>query len=161
MTRWLDEDEARAWRAFVLMKRALERGVDRQLTNESGLSSADYELLVPLSEAPDNALRARDLGRGIDWERSRLSHQLRRMEARGLIERRDCPTDARGTVIFLTAAGKKAIEEAAPAHVAWVREHFVDLLDRAELDLFAGISERVLSSLCQAGEPCQPDGCEG
>ena len=149
--RWLSEGEARAWRAFLTMRRALDRGLDRQLTLASGLSIADYQLLVPLSEAPANELRARDLGRLVDWERSRLSHQIRRMEQRGLIARRDCPTDARGTIIVLTSAGATAIRGAAPSHVDWVRSHFIDLMSREELEMLETISERVLERLAADG----------
>lgn len=156
VVRWLDEEEARAWRSFLLMKRLLERGVDRQLMAESGLSAADYELLVPLSESPGRRLRPRDLGRAADWERSRLSHQLKRMEARGLIERQECPTDARGTVIVLTESGMAALEEAAPAHVAWVRDHFVDIVGRQDLSRLADIAERVAGSLAQEREEACP-----
>jgi DNA-binding MarR family transcriptional regulator len=160
--RWLDQEEAATWRAFLRMRRALERGLDRQLLAESGLSAADYQVLVPLSEAPSQELRARDLGRDADWERSRLSHQLRRMESRGLIERRECPTDARGTIIVLTASGAAAIKEAAPAHVDWVRRNFIDLLDREELACLHGVSERILDNLAASScSPCDEAGdCE-
>lgn len=156
---WLDEEEARAWRSFLVMRRVLERGLDRQLTRDAGLSIADYQLLVPLAEAPERALRARDLGRHVDWERSRVSHQIRRMEQRGLIARQDCPTDARGTIIVLTEGGLKAIQEAAPAHVAWVREHFIDLLSRSELETLREISERVVEKVM--AEPTLADECPG
>src|SRR5579875_1704848 len=153
---WLSEDEACMWRAFLRMRRALDRGVDRHLTECSGLSIADYQLLVPLSEAPGMRLRARDLGREVDWERSRLSHQIRRMEQRGLLVRRECPTDARGTVISLTDRGAAAIRVAAPGHVEWVREHFIDLLEPHELEVLARVAERVLGRFaaegCAAGE---------
>jgi DNA-binding MarR family transcriptional regulator len=127
-TRWLDEREARMWRSYVHMQRAIGQAIERQLAEE-GLSGADYELLVPLSEAPDHVLRARDLGRGVGWDRSRLAHQLRRMEQRGLVRRFDCPTDARGTMVELTPAGLELITTAAPGHVETVRRCFVDLLD--------------------------------
>ncbi len=141
-TRWLDQREARLWRAFYEMRRQLDRVIERQLT-EAGLSSADYELLVPLSEATGDEVRARDLGRLVGWDRSRLSHQLRRMEQRGLLRRQDCPTDARGTMIALTAAGRKAVEAAAPGHVATVRRHFVDLLSPTEIDVLSDVAIRV------------------
>jgi DNA-binding MarR family transcriptional regulator len=138
----LDQREARLWRAFYEMRRQLDRVIERQLT-EAGLSSADYELLVPLSEATGDEVRARDLGRLVGWDRSRLSHQLRRMEQRGLLRRQDCPTDARGTMIALTAAGRKAVEAAAPGHVATVRRHFVDLLSPTEIDVLSDVAIRV------------------
>lgn len=148
-TRWLDQREARLWRAFYEMRRQLDRVIERQLT-EAGLSSADYELLVPLSEATGDEVRARDLGRVVGWDRSRLSHQLRRMEQRGLLRRRDCPTDARGTMIALTAAGRKAVEAAAPGHVATVRRHFVDLLSPTEIDVLSDVAIRVRDNVRNA-----------
>jgi DNA-binding MarR family transcriptional regulator len=149
--RWLDEREQRAWRGFTQLHRRLTKVLGQQLTRDSGLSAADYELLVPLSEAPDDRLRARDLARMVDWEKSRLSHHLTRMEQRGLVARRECPTDARGAFISLTAAGRRAIEGAAPQHVETVREHFIDLLTDDEIDILTGITDRVLGHLEQ---PC-------
>nr|WP_205860927.1 MarR family transcriptional regulator [Planosporangium flavigriseum] len=133
------------WRAFHEMRRHLDKAIERQLA-DAGLSTADYNLLVPLSEAPGDGLRARDLASHVDWDRSRLSHQLRRMEQRGLITRRDCPTDARGTMIMLTPAGRRAVEAAAPGHVETVRRHFVDLLSPEEIDTLTAISTRVRDS---------------
>jgi DNA-binding MarR family transcriptional regulator len=146
-SRWLDEREQRAWRAYTQMDRRLNRVLGQRLTRDSGLSWADYELLVPLSEAPGEQLRARDLARTVDWEKSRLSHHLSRMQQRGLVERRECPTDARGAFIRLTRAGRRAIEAAAPQHVAAVRDSFIDLLSARELDVMTTIADRVLERL--------------
>lgn len=150
--RWLDEREQRAWRAFTTMHGQLSRELGRRLLRDSGLSSSDYEVLVPLSEAPDGQLRARDLARGVGWEKSRLSHHLTRMQQRGLVERLGCPTDARGAFIRLTGAGRTAIEEAAPQHVEAVRENFIDLLTAPEIDALTDIADRVLDRLQRATE---------
>ena len=147
--RWLDEREQRAWRGYTQMQRRLNRVLGQGLLRDSGLSSSDYELLVPLSEAPGTQLRARDLARGVDWEKSRLSHHLTRMEQRGLVERRECPTDARGAFICLTLAGRRAIERAAPQHAADVRDHFIGLLTADEIDVLGAIAVRVLDRLEQ------------
>ena len=145
--RWLDEREQRAWRGHTQMHRRLSRVLGQQLIRDSGLSASDYELLVPLSEAPGSQLRARDLARAVDWEKSRLSHHLTRMEQRGLVERRECPTDARGAFIRLTKAGRRAIEGAAPQHVEAVRENFIDLLSATEIEVVTAMSERLLARL--------------
>jgi DNA-binding MarR family transcriptional regulator len=145
--RWLDEREQRMWRAFTDMQLQLNSVLERQLTRESGLSAADYTLLVPLSEAPGHRLRARDLRLWAGWDRSRLAHQVRRMEQRGLISRYVCATDARGTMIQLTADGLSAIESAAPGHVAAVRRYFVDLLRPEEMDTLRAVAERVLGRM--------------
>jgi DNA-binding MarR family transcriptional regulator len=146
-SRWLDEREQRAWRAYTQMDRRLNRVLGQRLTRDSGLSWADYELLVPLSEAPGEQLRARDLARTVDWEKSRLSHHLSRMQQRGLVERRECHTDARGAFIRLTRAGRRAIEAAAPQHAAAVRDSFIDLLSARELEVMTTIADRVLERL--------------
>lgn len=153
--RWLDEREAGMWRAYLDMHRQLLSKLDRELQKD-GLSAADYALLVPLSEAPKRELRARDLGKAVGWDRSRLSHQIRRMEDRGIIERRECGSDARGTWISITDAGITAIKGAAPRHVEAVREHFVGLLSSEEVDEISEIARRVLEKLGdQSGEVCR------
>lgn len=158
--RWLAPGEQRMWRAYLAGRRALDVAIDRQLA-ESGLSTADFEVLVPLSEAAEGVLRARDLGRVIGWDRSRLSHQLRRMEQRGLIERFTCETDARGTMIRLTAAGRAVLADTAPGHVDTVRRFFVDRLSLDELDTLTEVFERVAAAVpvCPLDAEGADDGC--
>jgi DNA-binding MarR family transcriptional regulator len=157
--RWLDDREQRAWRGMSQMHRRLNRVLGQRLIRDSGLSSSDYELLVPLSEAPGTQLRARDLALTVDWEKSRLSHHLTRMEQRGLVERRECPTDARGAFVGLTTAGRAAIEGAAPQHVEAVRENFMDLLTASEVDVLTEIADRVLERLGRMAPPsCSTSG---
>src|SRR4051794_1679978 len=146
-TTWLSEREQRAWRGFLRMQARLRAQMARQLQRDTGLSDADYEVLVVLSEAPDSQLRAYQLGAAVQWEKSRLSHHLSRMIERGLVARRACPTDSRGAYITLTPAGRAAIEAAAPSHVGHVRHWFVDSLTPEQLDQLAAISEAVLSRL--------------
>ena len=160
--RWLDEREQHAWRSIREMHHRLSIAVERRLVQESGLSAADYQVLVPLSESVDGRLRARDLARDAGWEKSRLSHQMRRMEQRGLVEREDCATDARGSYVRLTPAGRAAIEAAAPGHVEAVRRLFLDVLEPAELDVLAAMAARVLARLAEEGSACagpDPDAC--
>jgi DNA-binding MarR family transcriptional regulator len=159
--RWLDESEQRAWRGYTQMHRRLTRVLGQRLQRDSGLSAADYEVLVPLSEAPEGQLRAGHLARTLDWEKSRLSHHLTRMEQRGLVERQGCSTDARGAFIRLTRAGRRAIEGAAPQHVEAVRENFIDLLTPREIDVLAAIADRVLERLERVETPnCSATGSE-
>jgi DNA-binding MarR family transcriptional regulator len=142
-TCWLSEQEQRMWRGFQGMWRNLDRAVERDLMEGAALSAADFAVLVPLSEAPERRLRARDLGRSLDWDRSRLSHQIRRMEQRELLTRSTCPTDARGTFIELTEHGWKLVQQAAPGHVQAVRAHFFDVLTNADVVALEDISRRV------------------
>lgn len=135
------------WRDFQVMRRNLDRALERDLMDSAGLSSADFAILVPLSEAPDHRLRARDLGRFLDWDRSRLSHQIRRMEQRALVERSVCPSDARGTFVGLTESGWQTIQEAAPSHVETARVNFFDVLTAADVACLSDISRRVIERI--------------
>jgi DNA-binding MarR family transcriptional regulator len=143
--RWLDEREARAWRGYTRLRTQLEARLARELARHSGLSDPDYSVLVHLSEAPDGRLRAFELGRALQWEKSRLSHHLRRMEKRRLVARESCESDARGSFVVITPSGRAAIEAAAPAHVADVRRHLIDLLSPDQLDVLGDIAEAVLA----------------
>jgi DNA-binding MarR family transcriptional regulator len=145
--RWLDEREAHLWRSWLRLIQELPSALEDQLSQESGLSRADYAVLVPLSEAPDGMLRARELGREILWDRSRLSHHLGRMEKRGLVVREECTADARGAMVRMTEAGRAAIERAAPGHVAATRRQFFDLLSDKEVDVLTKVFDRVLDNL--------------
>lgn len=150
--RWLDEREAHLWQAYRDLQRELRNALDRQLVHEAGLSGAEYALLVPLSEAAGGRLRARDLGAMVGWDRSRISHQLSRMEQRGLVTREPCPDDARGSVVRLTRVGRSAITAAAPKHVATVRRLFLDPLSDDELDTLATLLDRILAGLAGADD---------
>lgn len=146
-TRWLDEQEARAWRQLLFMTTRLKASVGAALQRDSGLSGSEYELLVILSEAPDGRLRPSELGVAMEWEKSRLSHHLTRMEQRGLVKRLPCKTDNRGSLVAMTPAGRRALERAAPMHVDHVRRVFIDALTPDQLAALAEISAAVLARL--------------
>lgn len=143
---WLSPREDRAWRAFVHAHHQLEVHLNRRLQG-CGLSGADYEVLAVLSSQDGDRMPAHALCNTLDWEKSRVSHQVRRMEKDGLISREPNPDDARSTIVRLLPAGRAAIEKAAPRHVADVRQNFVDLFSPAELDMLAALNERVLQHL--------------
>src|SRR5439155_18727391 len=142
--RWLDDRQQRVWQGYLHLNQDVIAALEQQLTRESGLSGADYRVLVPLSEAPDGLLRARDLGTEIGWDRSRLSHHLTRMERRGLVGREECTEDARGLMVRLTRAGRRTIEEAAPGHAEAVRRYFFDQLCNDEIETMAAAFDRML-----------------
>ncbi|SCG74513.1 DNA-binding transcriptional regulator, MarR family [Micromonospora siamensis] len=146
-TRWLDEDEQRAWRAYLRMQAQLTARLGRQLQADAGLSLADYEVLVQLTDAADGRLRPFELQRCLQWEQSRLSHHLARMQRRGLVERQECAQDARGAFVAVTEAGRAAIEAAAPGHVATVRRLFLDHLDRDQLRALEQLADRVTAGV--------------
>lgn len=145
--RWLDEREAHLWQAYRHLNRQLYAALEEQLLRDAGLSAADYHVLVPLSEASAGVLRARDLGIEIGWDRSRLSHHVSRMEKRGLVVREECSEDGRGSMVRLTAAGRKAIEGAAPEHAETVRRYLFDLLSDREIDTLTRVFDRLLEKL--------------
>ena len=159
--RWLDDRESRAWRGYLRLTWLLDAAIARDLQRDSGLSHADYYVLVQLSEAPGRRMRMSDLASGILWSRSRVSHQTRRMEARGLVRREECASDARGTFACLTRAGLRAIQEAAPSHVESIRRNLLDHLTPQQVDALGDISATVVDWLAAALQPGDHDAEEG
>ncbi|MGC5038102.1 MarR family winged helix-turn-helix transcriptional regulator [Streptomyces sp. DT190] len=149
--RWLAPHEAEIWSTYRRLSRELQRAQDQQLQRDSGISAADYALLAPLSESESGVLRARDLGAEVGWERSRLSHQISRMEARGLVAREACEDDARGAMVRLTAKGRATIEAAAPGHAETVRQLFFDPLDADEVRQFGEFLGRLMTVVERRG----------
>lgn len=145
--RWLDERERRAWRALQFMQMRLNAALARELAADSGLSYQDYLILVALTESDDGRLRLFELGNILAWEKSRLSHQVARMAARGLVRKEKCDLDRRGAYVVVTPAGRSEIEAAAPGHVETVRRLFVDRLTPEQLDDLGAACEQVLAGL--------------
>lgn len=146
-TQWLSKQEDYVWRAYLDLQRELLGAVAAQLFRDSGLSGADYEVLVSLSESDHGVLRARELGSLTGWDRSRLSHQVKRMEKRGLVAREECAEDARGSMVRLTDAGRSAIEAAAPQNVATVRRYFFDHLSKDEAETLGALLDKLLTGI--------------
>lgn len=144
---WLDETEARAWRGYLRMNALLMAQLGRDLLRDAGLSGPDYDVLVILSEAAPQRLRMRELGDELLWEKSRVSHHVKRMEQRGLVRREECDADARGSFVVITRHGARAIRDAAPEHVANVRRHFFDHLSAQQVRTLAEIADAVVPSL--------------
>jgi DNA-binding MarR family transcriptional regulator len=141
------------WRSFHTMRRQLDLALERELQQDAKISMPDFEVLLALFEATDNQLRARELGVLISWEKSRLSHQVTRMEARGLVERTDCDTDARGTWIGITQKGRLTILRAMRDHALTIRRLFFDVMTEDELGMLREMSGRVLTAI-------EPPDCE-
>lgn len=145
-TRWLDAREQAAWRAYLMATNTLYDALDRQLQRDSGINHAYYEILVHLSEAPQRQLRMSELASRLLSSRSRLSHAVSRLEERHWVTRTACPTDRRGQLAQLTEAGFRALEQAAPGHVAAVRRHLIDPLTPEQLDQLTVIARAITSS---------------
>jgi DNA-binding MarR family transcriptional regulator len=140
---WLSADEQRSWRSVVRLHRKLFAGLTADLQAQSGLSGADFEVLVALTDVPDGRVRFQDLAREIDWEQSRLSHQIRRMAKRDLVAREECAEDGRGAYVVISAHGRTVVEAAAPKHVATVRRLVLDALTPEEFAELGRLSAKV------------------
>ncbi len=146
-TRWLDPAEERAWRGYRRMFLLLNARVARDLAADAGLSEADYDVLSSVSEADGQQERLTTLAAGMLWSQSRLSHHIARMQRRGLVTRVGVESDGRGSMVALTDAGRRAIEAAAPGHVAAVRAHLIDRLSPAQIKALGDIAETVVGHL--------------
>jgi DNA-binding MarR family transcriptional regulator len=166
--RWLDRREQAAWRAYLDMNAMLTARLNRDMQNRSGISIADFSVLVQLSEHLDARMRVLELARALGWEKSRLSHQLTRMQQRGLVERSNCSEDRRGAFIVLTDRGRDTVEQAAPRHVDSVRRYLFDELSPAQVDALGAIARTVVAVLgagcgaaLEAGCGAAEDACGG
>ncbi len=132
MTEWLTAEQQGYWRAYIAATTLLQERLSRELQSAHGLTMADYEILVRLSESPERRLRMSQLADHTLASRSRLSHQVDRLERAGLVAREACESDRRGANAVLTELGWQSLVTAAPTHVAGVREHLVDQLSERE-----------------------------
>ena len=147
-TRWLSEDEQRSWRAWLSASLLLNDRLSRELQAQHGITIADYEILVRLSEAGDERrMRMSDLAESTLSSRSRLSHQIDRMERAGLVERQSCDDDRRGAFAALTDHGWQTLVEVAPDHVESVRTHLVDQLSATEFAALGNACRKVADHL--------------
>jgi DNA-binding MarR family transcriptional regulator len=133
-TRWLDETEMAAWRAFLSTSHLLERRIEEQLKLAAGLTHSQYEVLVRLADAPGRQMRMTELARDVVVSKSALTYQITQLEKTGLVERTTCPSDDRGVLAVLTEAGTRCLERVAPGHLEVVRAYLIDRLTREELE---------------------------
>jgi DNA-binding MarR family transcriptional regulator len=146
-TRWLDDGELTVWVRLAAVLELLPGVLDSQLRRDSQLTHFEYYVLAMLSEAPRRTLRMTALAEQTNATLPRLSHVIRRLEDRGLVERFPCPRDARATNARLTPAGRTAVRDAAPGHVATVREHVIDALTPEQIRQLGGITDAILARL--------------
>ena len=145
--RWLDEDERAAWLRLIAVVELLPSALDAQLRRDSQLTHFDYYVLAMLSESPERTLRMTALAARTNATLPRLSHVVRRLEDRGLVERFPCPQDGRATNARLTTAGWEAVVAAAPGHVEAVRRHVLDPLTPAQVRQLREICDALLPTL--------------
>src|SRR5215204_306982 len=130
-----------AWSRLQVVYGHLAGEINRALYRETGLSEADAAVLIALLETPESQLHSFELRCGLDWEKSRLSHQLRRMEARGLIERTACPDDARSSLIRLTTVGKEQANSARQVLDSVIRQSLEGALTEEQLIQLAAMTD--------------------
>ncbi len=155
-TTWLTEDEHTAWVRFAAVLELLPGVLDSQLRRDAGLSHFDYFVLAMLSEAPERTWRMTALARRTNATLPRLSHVVRRLEDRGLVERFPCPQDARATNARLTEQGWATVQATAPGHVDTVRRTVVDALSAQQVEQLAAISATILSRIDPEGRMTAP-----
>jgi DNA-binding MarR family transcriptional regulator len=126
--RWLNDEEMAAWTGFLGAGALLNRRIEQQLREDSGLSHTQYEILVRLNETPDGALRMTELADALLNSKSGLTYQMTQLEKAGLTGRRSCDWDVRGVIAYITDEGRAKLEAAAPGHAALVRELLIDVL---------------------------------
>ena len=150
---WLTDEQQRTWRRWLAVNDQLPAALHRELQADSDLSLQDFDVLVKLTDDAEGRVRVSELASALHWERSRLSHHVKRMEGRGLVRREECADDGRGAFVVLAAAGRAAIERAAPAHVRTVRRLVFDVLSEEELAVLDAITGKVLGQLERDATP--------
>ena len=151
-TLWLEPDQQRAWRAYIVGTTLLMERLDRDLRENHDLSLPEYEILVRLSEAPDRMLRMAELADSVKNSRSRITHTIARMERAGLVHRRQCAEDGRGVFAMLTGKGEELLVEAAPSHVESVRTSLIDVVDIDDL-IAVGRAFAMVADVLETGAP--------
>lgn len=144
---WLTPVEERAWRGLLRMHELLVSQAGRSLQSRFGLSATDYIVLAELTRTAGDRLRVLELAKVLGWEKSRVSHHIARMAKRGLLDREECADDGRGAYVKVTAAGRAAIEAAAPQHVEDVRQLFLNHLTPGQTALLAEITDSVIEEI--------------
>jgi DNA-binding MarR family transcriptional regulator len=142
----LDEADWTTWRGFLAMRRSLDRALEQRLQTDAGISTADFDVLQALGRVEGHRLRAGGLADCLGWEKSRISHQVSRMAARGLLERAECPTDARGTWVVLASAGADALAAATCGYVEVLQQTFFAPLRSADRRALKALADRLLDA---------------
>lgn len=149
-TRWLNEPQQRAWRAFVVGSTLLFDRLDDELRQSIGIGLNEYEVLVRISERPGRSMRMSALANAMCHSRSRITHTVARMERAGLVERTASLDDGRGIVAHLTDQGYELLVTAAPTHVEGVRDHLVDLASDEDFAAVRRVMDAVVDQLAEA-----------
>jgi DNA-binding MarR family transcriptional regulator len=146
-TPWLTPEQQRIWRSFLGGITVLQDQLDRDLRTKHDLSTAEYEILVRLSEAPHRTVRMADLASAVSHSRSRVTHTISRLERDGIVQRDPCLADGRGVNAVLTDHGFSVLEKAAHTHVRGVHDYLIENASPEEFEALGRIMERVITTL--------------
>jgi DNA-binding MarR family transcriptional regulator len=155
--RRLTAEEAELFDAFYVMRRGFDRALDAQLQRDHGVSMSEIEVLMALVRAPGRRLRVRELVAATGWEKSRISHQVTRLEARGFIDRQACADDHRASYIHLTGHGRRVVVHALPEHTATIRRILFDPLTEEQQAQFLEVSRRMAEAIAHEDRSARPE----
>ncbi|WP_053544630.1 MarR family winged helix-turn-helix transcriptional regulator [Corynebacterium deserti] len=144
--RWLNTEEQQLWRMILSAVRKMERTLDDTLLEDHQLTTSEYAVLVTLSESGEREMRLRDICQELDWDRSRTSHQITRMDKKGLVSKIKCAGDARGVIVEITPEGERRLKDAVPAHVETVRQLVFDPMEEHHMEGLRSYLTAVLNS---------------
>ncbi|RRJ62821.1 MarR family transcriptional regulator [Paenibacillus oralis] len=136
----LNEEEMRIWHMWKGTFQSIFGRVVKEMSEHTGLSEADYGVLDRLALLGNGSLRQQELADSMDWDKSRLSHHLTRMEKRGLVMRKPIDTD-RGVQVSITSAGQSALDDARPIVAKAIRKHFLDRLTDQDITLITKLAQ--------------------
>ncbi|MDV6013336.1 MarR family transcriptional regulator [Haloechinothrix sp. LS1_15] len=159
--RWLSQDEQRVWRRLLDAISMLTEHIERRTQQDAGMPASYYEVLVVLSEAPDHTLRMSELASRSRFSRSRLSHAVTKLEAKGWVLRTSCPTDKRGALATLSDEGMTVLRAAAPHHVEAVREAVFDALSEEQVRKLGEIAGTIADGLADTCAAAEAEAAEG
>ncbi|MFF1634567.1 MarR family winged helix-turn-helix transcriptional regulator [Leifsonia sp. NPDC058248] len=145
--RKLTAEEIELFDTFYRMRRGFDRALDAQLQRDSGISISELEVLMSLIRSPGRRLRVRELVAMTGWEKSRVSHQVTRMAARGFVDRQECAEDRRANYIHLTGEGRRVVVRALPGHTATIRRLLFDDLTPEQQAEFLTISQQMNAAI--------------
>ena len=155
--RRLTDEEAALFDAFYVMRRGFDRALDAQLQRDHGVSISELEVLMALVRAPGRRLRVRELVTSTGWEKSRISHQVSRLEARGFVDRQACAEDRRASYVHLTGGGRRVVVRALPEHTATIRRILFDPLTEEQQAQFLQISCRITEAIAHEDRSARPE----
>ena len=139
----MNDLDSKAWRAFHKIGTSLLPHLGRQITNHSGISGAEYVVLVALSELPAPSVNLNRLATGLGWELSRMSHQVSRMEDAGLVKKTKNLEDSRCFDVSITVKGRKIAEVAIPLQSREINHCFSEVLTQTQMKSLIEISEAI------------------